>query len=124
MTKKQKYYKRPTGPLGEYFALKIFPLSKLERRPGFDVRIGALDGSRKNSARIEVKTAVYHKNNGWLFHLERGRQHRWADVYLLICLNRNYEQSLVLSIPKARLLGQKSIWLGRETFEKYKQFLY
>lgn len=121
---KQTFYRRPAASLGEYYALKLLTLSLLKRQKGFDIRVPALSCKNGDSLRVEVKTAEFNKKGGWQFSLNKRLQHVWGDRFLIIGLDLNLEPSLMLWIPREKLVGINNLWIGKETISEWSKFVF
>ena len=121
---KKTYYKRPTGPWGEFLSMLMFPLCPLKRSNGFDLRIPALNGRNCDSIRVEVKTAQFTKKCGWQFNFTKRMQHVWGDWFLLIALDPDLNPAFMLRIPREKLTGIKNLWIGEDTFDNWSQYLF
>jgi len=104
----EKYIgKRPTGTLGEYATMLLFPGARLARKKSHDIRA--------NDTKIEVKSSRERKGGGWIFNI-KDHQKRWSPIFVFVCFARgnSWKINKLFFVNKEELLGKRSVWINKD----------
>lgn len=109
--------KRPTATLGELLVQWLLKGSKLVRKPSHDILF--------RGDKIEIKSArptlAGDVTRGWLFHVNKSAQKRWAKNFWLLCFNELCMLERLYVVPTSEVIGLNHIWIGKgKDWEKYK----
>lgn len=106
---------RPTGTMGEFATMLLFPGARLARKKSHDIRA--------NETKIEVKSGRARKDGGWVFNIKTA-QKRWSPVFALVCFERgdSWKINRFYLVNKEKLLGKKSVWINGNSMDDWRLY--